>query len=986
MKRTILKLFKRHVVPVFLLVVFMSMNSYGQSTITGTITSSDDGTPVPGVNVVVKGTSNGTSTDFDGNYAINASSNDVLVFSYLGFKTIERSVGGQSVIDIVMQVDNEQLDEVVVIGYGTQKKSDLTGAISSVSSKDFEKQPLIRVEDALQSRAAGVSVSKTTGAPGGQVKIRIRGSNSISFSNQPLIVIDGILGGTLESLNPNDIATMDILKDASASAIYGSRGANGVVVITTKKGSGKPKIGVEYFTTISNIPKKISLLSPEQYAELSGTEVVNGGTDYQDEYFKTALLSNVQLTASGKEGNLSYFISGNYVDQEGVVFNSDYNRFSLRANLNAKFGEKLNVGLNLFGSRELNHNLFNGGARSSSDARGGVAGILTWDPTIPIRNPDGTYYQLQSSFGNILVNPIAVQSERDNNRIQDRFNANLNISYDISKTLNFTILGGSLFRHTNDENFAGIPAGTTVLEAQAGFSSSRLTTYQLSNILSWNKTFGKTNVKLTGVYELQGNQTKTSSGSSGEFGIGGLRDAFYLLELGVDQGVRANQTEGTIQSYVGRAEFNYGEDFYLTGTIRVDQSSNFRKDNRTGYFPSVSAAYNVSKLLPEEGFFNSIKLRAGYGEVGNQNVGALATYPDLPTGRDFAFDGSTPEIGIGNPTLKDENLKWETTKQINAGLDFSFLNNSVQFTVDWYKKNTTDLLLRQPVPDYNGGGTVLKNIGEVQNTGFDFTLNTYPITTEDFSWNANFNLSTVANEIVDLGGPEQILTGAGGVNPGGSTSSFYSLRVGEPLGQFHGATFLGTWKTADAAANGDIVAGTPRYLLDEEGEILLSDIGNGTPSLTWGLNNTITYKNIDLNFVLRGVHDYQVYNVIYAQLMAPTGAGLGRHSDYINRWTPENETDIPTGGDLLNSSRFVEDGDFIRLSNLSLGYTFKDIKFISSFKLYVSGQNLFTISDYRGFDPEVSSTGVSNNDGAPSFDFGAIPNPRSYTIGARIQF
>ncbi len=984
MKRTILNFFKKLTVPVFLVVMCTSFSLHAQTNISGTVTSADDGQPIPGANVIVKGTSNGTSTDFDGNYSIEVSSGDILVFSYIGFESTEVSINSQSVINITMNVDSEKLDEVIVIGYGTQKKSDLTGAISSVSSKDFEKQPLVRVEDALQSRAAGVSVSKTTGAPGGQVKIRIRGSNSISFSNQPLIVIDGILGGTLESLNPNDIATMDILKDASASAIYGSRGANGVVVITTKKGSGKPKIGVEYFTTISSIPSELPLLSPQQYADLAGIDVVDGGTDYQKEYFRTALLNNVQLNASGKEGNLSYFLSGNYVDQEGIVFNSDYNRASLRANLNADFGEKLKIGLNIYGSRENRHNLFAGGARASSDTRGGIAAILGWDPTIPVRNPDGTYYQLQSSFGNILVNPIAVQTEKDNNSIQDRFNANLNISYDISKSLNFTVLAGSLFRHTNAENFSGIPDGTTVLEAQAGFSSSRLTTYQLSNILSWNKNFGKTNVKLTGVYELQENQNKLSGGNSGEFGIGGLRNAFYLLELGVNQSISANQTESTIQSYVGRAEINFGEDLYITGTMRVDQSSNFRKDNRTGYFPSVSAAYNIKKLLPEDGFFNSIKLRAGYGEVGNQNVGALATYPNLPTGRDFAFDGSTPEIGIGKPSLRDENLKWETTKQINTGVDFSFLDNRIQFTVDWYKKNTTDLLLRKPVRSYNGGGTVLTNIGEVQNSGFDFTLNTFPISTDDLTWSANFNLSTVTNEVLDLGGADVIPANMGGVNPGGSTQVYYNTRVGEPLGQMNGATFLGTWKTADAADGR--VPGSARYLEDENGEVVLSDIGNGTPGLTWGLNNTITYKNIDLNFVLRGVHDFQVYNITYAELVRPLGSGTGRHVDYLNRWTPENETEVPAVGDLLNSSRYVEDGDFIRLSNLSIGYTFNDLKPFKSLKVYVSGQNLFTITDYKGFDPEVSATGVSTNDGAPSFDYGAFPNPRTYTLGARIQF
>ncbi|OEK08807.1 hypothetical protein A8C32_00595 [Flavivirga aquatica] len=985
MKKTKKKNLIRQLTSMFLIILCTSMVAYSQDIVTGVVID-ESGSPLAGVNVIETNTQNGVITDFDGKFSITLKKTpSALTFTYVGYKEQQKTISDALNLKIVMIEDLALLDEIVVVGYGTSKKSDLTGAISSLSTKDFNKQPIFRPEDALQSRAAGVQVVKTNGAPGGNVKIRIRGSNSITGNNSPLVVIDGIIGGDLSSINSNDIQSLDVLKDASATAIYGSRGSNGVILITTKKGNGVPKIDVNYFTSISNIPQKMPLLNAQEHADLIGETVIDGGTDYQDEYFQTAILNNIQLSASGKEGNLAYFLSGNYVDQEGIVFNSDYERFSLRSNLNTKFGEKFKLGLNIFGSRESTHNLFSGGARSSSDSRGGILGILGWNPSIPIRNPDGTYYQLQSTSGSNIVNPIAVQSERDNNQIQDRFNINLNLSYDFTSSFNYTLLAGSVMRHRNSENFAGISAGTSILPPRAGFSSNRLTTYQLSNIITWNKDFGNTNVKLTGIYELQENQTKTSSGSSGDFAIGGLSNAYYLLELGVNPNIEANQQESTIQSYVGRAEVNVNDNLYLTGTIRIDQSSKFRKKNNTGYFPSISAAYALKDILPEDSFINNIKLRAGYGETGNEGVSPLSTYTSLPTGRDFAFDGTTANVGLGNPRIVDENLKWETTKQINLGMDFSLLENRLNISLDWYKKNTVDLLLEQPVAFYSGGGTYRTNVGEVKNSGIDFNIDARLLNTNNFSWNANFNLSIVTNEVVSLGGQDQILLQPDGIGPGGRGDNLYAIQVGKPLGQLYGATFLGTWKTADAA-NG--VPGSARYLTDEDGANVLGVIGNGTPELTWGFNNTFTYKEFDLNFLLRGVHGFDVLNATYGSLILAGGnIQTARHADFANRWTPQNETDIPaTGDNVIASSRYVENGSFIRLSNLSLGYTFNNLKFTRSLKVYASGQNLFTITDYTGFDPEVSSTGTSTSDNAPSFDYGAFPNPRTITLGVNIGF
>ena len=400
-----------------------SMSVFAQTQeVTGNITD-DQAMPLLGANVLEKGTSNGAVTDFDGNYTIKVSQGATLVVSYVGYETKEIVVGAQTVINMTLKSDNT-LDEVVVVGYGTQRKSDLTGAISSVGAKDFENQPLTRAEDALQSRTAGVNVSKNSGAPGGDIKIRIRGSNSITGNNQPLVVIDGIIGGDLSSLNTNDIQSMDVLKDASATAIYGSRGSNGVIMVTTKKGkAGVPQISVNYFLSSSVVPKKYDILSPTEFLTVAGgaSEIINGGADYQDEYFRTALTNNVQVTASGREGRVNYYISGNMVDQDGIIINTDYQRYSLRSNLSVDLTDKFTVGLNVYSSKEDSHNLVAGGSRGAQDVRGGVQAVLGWNPAVNYINQDGTY-NLQSPYGSILLNPIAVQKERDGNDVTNSIN------------------------------------------------------------------------------------------------------------------------------------------------------------------------------------------------------------------------------------------------------------------------------------------------------------------------------------------------------------------------------------------------------------------------------------------------------------------------------------------------------------------------------------------------------------------------------------
>ena len=601
-----------------------------------------------------------------------------------------------------------------------------------------------------------------------------------------------------------------------------------------------------------------------------------------------------------------------------------------------------------------------GGTRAAQDIRGGVIGILSWNPAVNYINQDGTY-NLISPNGSILVNPIAVQRETERNLIQDRFNANLNLSYNLTDDLNFKVLAGASQVHSNNEFYQGIPDGSILDKPRASFNSNRSQNYQLSNILTLNKDLGKTNIKLTGIYELQQSVTKIESIGANDFIFSGIPDAFYLLELANTFNAAANQNKWSIQSYAARAEANFNNNLLLTGTFRIDQSSRFRKENRTGYFPSLAAAYNLGGFLPDDSFLENIKIRAGYGETGNQSVSPFSTFQSLVTGRNYSFDGSTEAIGIGSGGLVDEDLSWETTKQINVGLDFAMLAGRLNLTLEWYKKNTEDLLLDKPVPGYNGGGFIQTNIGEVENTGFDVALSAILADSEGFKWDASLTMSHNRNEVISLGADDidQLII-ASPVPISGSVRNYFVLRVGEPIGSFFGVDYIGKDDN-----------GVAQYTEDPE------IIGNGLPSFTWGLNQTLFFKNLDLNMLVTGMHGFNILNITRGRL---NDFGSGTSVELLGSESPTSGTNIH------NSSRYIEDGSFIRLGNVTLGYTFPKINGLNSLKLYVGAQNLITITDYSGFDPEVSSVGTSSSDSTPAIDYGAIPNPKTVTFGVNIGF
>lgn len=1003
MKKHFTKLFR---VGLFcsLVLALMSFQEISAQTVSGTV-EDESGVGVAGANVIVKGTTKGAVTDFDGNFSIVASSGDVLEVSFLGYVTQSVTLGSDTSISIILIEDAAQLDEVVVIGYGTARKKDLTGAVSRVTAESFENQPVTRVDEALQGRAAGVSVARSNGAPGGAIKIRIRGVNSISGNNDPLVVIDGVLGGDLSTLNPNDIATMDVLKDASATAIYGVRGSNGVILVTTKKGSGKGKINVEFFTTISQVPDLLPTLQTDmatftrvenerrtilgQSPIFTQTEIdaliATGGTNYQDEIFQTGISKNLQISASGSEGAIRYFLSGNYRNEEGTVINTGYDQVQVRSNIDAAVSDKLKVSLNLFGLRgEVKNNFQSFGSGQGSL----VAKALTWDPTTPIFDENGNYNRRSiKGIASLNLNPVLTLNESEIEDVNERLSGTLNATYQFTDNFSYTMILGTQINNYTVQRYSVETSNDT---PAAIFSNNKTTSYQLSNIFTWQKVFNdKHDVKLTGVQEFQNSKSKWSTWSADNLL---LPNGYYFAET-AQNGFIANNNFGEreLQSYMLRAEYILDGNLSITATGRYDGTSVFQPGNKWGFFPSIAAGYTVNSLVENSDFLSNFKIRAGWGQVGNQAVATYGTFARLGFNA-YSFDGGSRLTGSFINQFANQDLTWETTTQTNVGIDVGFNNGRGNFSLDGYQKVTEDLLLQTPVAGYNGGGIVNKNIGEVENFGIDIAIGYDIIQNEDLNWNANFALSYVQNEVTSLFDGLQSIDGQFSA-PGGQARRLNIIEVGEPIGQLNGATFLGTWKSSEAAeaANFGRVPGDAKYLRDADGNIVFGAIGNGQPTTTWGLNNTITYKNWDINIFFNGSHDFEIYNL--TQAMIEGGAGDSRSflsTNKVNMWSPTNETDIPNRVQFYNSSNYIEKGDFIRLSNLKIGYTFEDFAGMegSTLQVYGSGQNLFVITDYSGYDPEISSrrTNQGNADVAPGINVGAYPNPRNITFGVKLGF
>ncbi|MEM9832503.1 MAG: SusC/RagA family TonB-linked outer membrane protein [Bacteroidota bacterium] len=975
-----------------------------EQTIQGQVTDTESGEALPGVNVLAKGTTIGTVTGMDGNYRLTVEDDvTTLVFSSIGYTSQEVSINNQSVINLALAPDITSLSEVVVVGYGTQKKSDVTGALASVSSEDFEVQPITRIDQALEGRAAGVSVVQTSGAPGAGYKIRIRGANSISGNNDPLYVVDGLVVGDINSLNVNDIASMEVLKDASATAIYGSRGANGVVLITTKSGTqGPAKVEFDAFYGVSNVAQKLDVMTAAEFAEgvnfAEGEEIydaealanlrANGGEDWQERFFRDAPFANVQLSVSGGSDAVKYFISGNYNDADGTIVNQNYKRYSLRANVSATLSEKVNVGLNTYLSREEN-----------TGVRANLASGMTWDPTTPAFDDEGNYNfaPLIPGIGNGTINPLVapennIREDYDNQIITSGY-----VSYQLLDNLELNISGGLEQLRRNRNRYASLLVNNTGV---ADVNSQDIDRLQNTNRLSYtldNNPNHRLQIDLVHEQQLV---TRDSVGANAR-GFFSDNTGYKDLSLGAVQRTGNNSTSESLQSFLGRVNYSLFDRFLLTASLRADGSSKFQKENRWGYFPSGSFAWRIS----DENFMQNIelvdnfKVRVSYGRIGSQGIDPLATraIPVINPNVSYPFTGEAATIGVApSRRLANPDLTWETTTQGNIGVDLGLWDSRLTVSLDLYQKNTTDLLLDRILPSYVGPTVVAQNVGEVENRGMDIALGWVAVDQGDWRVSSQLNVSRNINKVISLVDDDEPMelgniyyNNTFPVNP-------TRVEVGLPISSFRGYVFEGVYQSdeADEAALYGREPGDARYA-DINGDTLITTddivtVGDGNPDFTWGWNWNVQWKGFDLNFILLGSHGNDIYNF---QRMRMMGLGAAQfhavHADYLNRWTPDNPSEIPSGrdGTQFLSSQFIEDGSFVSMKNITLGYTFNNILGkigLDALRLYASAENLFILTDYTGFDPVSTASG--NSDVDLGIDLNTYPINRSFSLGVKATF
>ena len=1006
---------------VYVLLFLLSLTrAFAQQTSISGIIKDETGAALPGVTVLLKGSSTGTSTDTQGAYSLNVpdAANAVFVFSFVGYKAQEVAVGGRSSINLALALDAKALGDVVVVGYGEQRRSDVTGAIASVSAKDMRDQPVARVDQALQGRSPGLVIQNNDASPNASVSIRIRGSNSLSGNNDPLIVVNGLLGSDLSSINPNDIENVEVLKDASATAIYGSRGANGVILITTKKGTiGKTVVQFNTFVTSQSLRKKLDLLSAGDYAEAvnaNRTELgidpaytpaqvasfkANGGTDWQDQIFQKALQQSHQLSVAGGSDKMNYYLSGNFVDNGGIIKGTGFQRYSLRSNVEARLNDKFKVGLNLFLSKSEDHptalNGFAGGNGASP-----VFAARLWAPTAPVYNTDGTYSQPtdQPAGPRSLYNPLAMALEpiRDNRQNLTEFNTY--VDYTILKGLTARVMGAVRSSDDEDSYYINTKATRGIGDAQAGIANRRFLLLQNTNMLTYQTQFAERHsLSVTGVHEVQREERNNNFAGSKGFNTDALtyNDLFFGRLPSIPSSYRDTRV---IQSVLGRVNYGFDERYLLTLAARYDGASVFGKDQKRGFFPSAALAWRVNNeaFLKDVAAVTNLKVRGSIGLTGNQAVGPYSSLERLNTAAPYAVNGSTltPGVTLG-ASLGNPLLGWEKTTQTDLGVDLALFSNRVQFTADVYRKKTTDLLLYVPQPMASGYENKLTNVGAVENKGLELSLGGKPLA-GPLEWNTSFNVAFNRNKVLALAGADNIPLGGPGLpNFGGNT---ISLTVGQPMGNIKGYVQNGTWGTAeaDAAKKYDAIPGSPKYV-DQNNDGVINDkdittIGNTLPKFSYGWNNTFSFKGIDLNVLIQGVSGNKIYNLSRVYTDRSSSDADATSTRILDRWTPTNQgTDVPSfagtnKSERLQSSRWMEDGSYLRLKNVTLGYNLpatllSGVK-LSAVRVYVSGVNLLTATKYTGYDPEART----GTDAFGGIDLASYPAQKSYTLGLNVSF
>lgn len=951
-------------------------------TISGIVSSDSPQETLPGVSVFLKGSKIGTTTDTKGQYKITIPEmKGTLVFSFIGFQTQEVIINQRTTLNITLSSGAEALDEVLVVGYGTQKRKDVTGSIASVSADDIKNQPASNIENLLQGRAAGVQVSQSSGAPGSNLSIRVRGGSSINAGNEPLYVIDGIPivnenqdpSGTsygtatstnaLTSLNPDDIDNIQVLKDASATAIYGSRGNNGVIIITTKRGKGDA-VNVSYnaYYGKQEAVKKLDLMNGQQHAEFlndwatannvaqpfSNPSEIGAGTDWQGQILRRAPIQNHQVSVASGKGDVKYYVSANYFGQDGVIMNSGLKRYSLRVNLDGKITDKIRFNQALTYNRTISNSL-----PSSNQGAGNVrsAAERSWvtSPTIPVFDETGAY--VNTWYGASKPdNPVAALSTTFNELTGDNLLGNVSVDYDIIKGLTFkTLLGVNLNNRALGEYYPGSTTYIGSLFSGLGINSSRRITNILNeNTLRYTLTFNKVHsLEVLAGFTWQTEKDFENSAQASGF----ADDRLGIYKLGGGTGVPivdSFRTDWSLASGLSRVNYQYNNKFLVTASFRADGSSRFGGGNKWGYFPSVALGYRMSEesFIKDLKVISDLKIRGSYGLTGNQEIGSYQSLPRLATDLFYIF-GNKLVTGSRQTSLPNSELKWEKAAQYDVGLDLGLFDNRIQLVFDYYKKITKDLLFTINLPGTSGYSTALYNTGGVENKGIELSLNA-AILTKELKWDAALNFARNRNEITSLG-----------------RNSSTTLFVGYPPGMTLGYIYDGVFNTQEEidgqTVQKGVKPGDARYRDINGDGILNTDdreiIGNPFPDYIVGFNNSLSYKGLSLSVFLQGSIGGESTRL--SALFNPADVSSNKSVELLDRWTPQNpSSNIPRAGVsnwLTTSTNDLQDLTYLKLRNVQLGYALpsKTLPFKGSANVYLSGQNLITLTnDYSGYDPD----------------------------------
>ncbi len=999
---------------------------FGQSsTVSGRVTSGSDA--LPGVNVTVEVTSTGTTTGADGTYRLNVpSASTTLVFSYIGYVSQRVAVGSRTQVDVTLAEDNKSLNEVVVVGYGTKDRRDVTSAISSVSGKEIQNLPVASPIALLQGRTAGVQIVQNSGAPGAtNFSIRVRGTTSINAGNDPLYVVDGLpFVGNSSDINPNDIESMEILKDAAASAIYGSRAANGVVLITTKRGkTGKASISFNYYKAVQQVDQKRlpKLMDSREFIELIQEQRANGtgltslygfvvpesgviggngqiaNTNWLNQLIQTGGMDNYELAIRGGENKLKFYMSGALLQQKGVLIYTNYKRYTGKLNLDYQASDKLKIGTSInFTRSETN---------GTPENEGGVfQAALFKSPVNPVYATDGTYF-LEDISG--ILNPVAVSALETRLTTRNRLLSNIFAEYTIVPGLTFkTSWGADLIAAKNDYFQPSNSRRLSFANGSSGYNDE--TNWIYEHTLTYANTFGQHRLNALLGYSQLENAASSNSAAARDYGTNSIST---LSAASTPTQATSSKTANGLSSLFGRVGYIYASKYYLEASLRQDGSSKFGANNRYALFPAASLGWQVGR----EAFFKSLsaavsdlKIRASYGRTGNQGgIGNYTAQGAFSTGL-----GYVGQNGVGPTAIANPDLKWETTDQFNLGADLSFLKSRVTLNVDVYLKKTSNLLLNVQLPNTSGFSTALQNVGNTENRGLELNLNTINMpgsrsTGPGFRWTSNFNISFNRNKITKLYNGNDIINTRGGTGFG-TAQTFGLLREGQPIGAFFGWQTNGVYASSAENekavradnATGYLFRGGDMRFVDQNGDNIIDNrdrvvIGYALPKFTGGLTNNFQYKNFQLDVLAQFTYGNSVYNGTRTVSESMYAFANGSKT-ILNRWRKEGDiTDVPRadhndpGGNRRSSTRWLEDGSYLRIKTVTLSYTVPPTLLqkisVSSLRLYVTAQNLYTFTRYSGLDPEANAYG-NNSVTDLGFDYATYPQYKTLLFGANLSF